>query len=137
MAAIDHGGLDTLMFPMNYVLVTKSNFGPSVLDHARKKGLGFVAIKAMARGKYAAGLPDGKKTPKCWYEPCTLPEEAALAYRWTLSKQVTAAIPPGNPEWFRLALKLAQGFQLVTGGETKKLLSFMEGADPLFPQESA
>ncbi len=136
-AAIDHGGLDTLMFPINYVLVTKSNFGPAVLEHARQKGVGFIAIKAMARGKYAAGLADNKKTPKCWYEPCTLPEEAALAYRCTLSRPVTAAVPPGNPDWFRLALKLAQGFQPITDGETKRLLSFMEGADPLFPQEGA
>jgi predicted aldo/keto reductase-like oxidoreductase len=134
LAAMEHGGLDTMMFPINYVLVAKSNFGPQVLERARNKGMGFFAIKAMARGKYVANLPEGKRTPKCWYEPCTLPEEAALAYRWTLSKPVTAAIPPGNPDWFRVAMKVAQSFKPITEQETKELLSYVQAADPLFPQ---
>ncbi len=96
-------------------------------------GIGFLALKAMARGKYPAGLPEAKQIPKCWYEPCTLPEEAALAYHWTLSKPITAAIPPGNPEWFRVALKIAQEFEPITESETKKLLGYLPGADPLFP----
>lgn len=137
IAAMKHGGLDTMMFPINYVLVHKSKFGPDVLAYANEHGIGFIAIKAMARGKYAAGLPEAQRTPKCWYEPCTLPDEAALAYRWTLSQPVTAAIPPGNPDWFRLALKIAQGFEPITELQTKKLLAHLEGADPLFPQPAS
>jgi aryl-alcohol dehydrogenase-like predicted oxidoreductase len=137
LAAMKHGGLDTIMFPINYVLVTKSNFGPDVMKYANENGLGFIAIKAMARGKYSANLPEAKRTPKCWYEPCTLPEEAALAYRWTLSKPVTAAMPPGNPDWFRVALKVAQDFKPITEAETKALLKHLNGADPLFPQANS
>ncbi len=133
-AAIEHGGLDTIMFPINYVLATKSHFGPQVIEHARRKGLGIFAIKAMARGKYPASLPESARTPKCWYAPCALPAEAALAYRWTLSQPVTAAIPPGNPAWFRLALSIAGDFQPITDAETRTLLGYLEGADPLFPQ---
>ncbi len=133
-AAIEHGGLDTIMFPINYVLATKSSFGPQVIEQARRKGMGIFAIKAMARGKYPANLPETKRTPKCWYEPCTLPAEAALAYRWTLSQPVTAAIPPGNPAWFRLALQIAGDFQPITEADTAALLGYVTGADPLFPQ---
>ncbi len=134
LAAIDHGELDTIMFPINYVLATKSGFGPQVIERARRKGLGIFAIKGMARGKYRAGLPESGRTPKCWYQPCALPAEAALAYRWTLSQPVTAAIPPGNPAWFRLALELAARFQPLGEAETRQLLGYLEGADPLFPQ---
>lgn len=133
IAAMDRGHFDTILFPTNFVLFSKANFGPQVLDHAREKGVGYLAIKAMAKGKYAASLPEAQHTPKCWYEPCKLPEEASLAYRWTLSRPyLTAAIPPGNPEWFRRAMDVAQGFQPITEDETKTLLAHASGAEPIF-----
>ena len=71
-----------------------------------------------------ASLPEAQHTPKCWYEPCKLPEEASLALRWTLSQPyVTAAIPPGNPEWFRRAMDVAQSFQPITEEENRALLA--------------
>jgi aryl-alcohol dehydrogenase-like predicted oxidoreductase len=132
LAALDRARFDTILFPANYVLFSKANFGPQVLERARGKGMSSLAIKAMARGKYPANLPEGQRTPKCWYEPCTLPEEASLAWRWTLSQPITAAVPPGNPAWFRLAMDLAQSFQPVTEAETKRLLAYAGGAEPLF-----
>jgi aryl-alcohol dehydrogenase-like predicted oxidoreductase len=132
LSALERGGLDTLMFPINYVLFSRANVGPQVLMKANQQGLGFFAIKGMARGKYADGLPSAKRTPKCWYEPCSLEDEAALGFRWTLSKDVTAAIPPGNPKWFKLAMDVAQLYKPITDAETKRLMTFAEGADPLF-----
>jgi aryl-alcohol dehydrogenase-like predicted oxidoreductase len=131
-AALDRGGLDTLMFPINYVLFSKINFGPQVLDRVQKEGIGLFAIKGMARGKYSANLPDNKKTPKCWYEPCTLEEEAALGLKWQLSHSVTLAVPPGNERYFRLAMDIATNFQPITDEETKKLMAFAGAAEPLF-----
>ena len=132
IGAMDRAPFDAFLFPVNYLLFSKANFGPQVLEHAQKKGVARFAIKAMARGKYAPGLPESERTPKCWYEPCALPEESALAWRWTLSQPVTAALPPGNPAWFRLALDLAQSFQPITDEETKRLLAYAGAADPLF-----
>jgi len=132
IGAMDRAPFDAFLFPVNYVLFSKANFGPQVLDHARKKGVARFAIKAMARGKYAAGVSENQRTPKCWYEPCTLPEEATLAWRWTLSQPVTAALPPGNPAWFRLAMDVAQSFQPITEDETKRLMAYAAAADPLF-----
>ena len=132
IGALDRAPFDAFLFPLNYVLFSKAGFGPQVLEHARNRGVARFAIKAMARGKYAQGLPESQRTPKCWYEPCTLPEEAALAWRWTLSQPVTAALPPGNPAWFRLAMDLAQSFEPITGDETKRLLAYGGSADPLF-----
>jgi aryl-alcohol dehydrogenase-like predicted oxidoreductase len=131
-AAIALGELDTIMFPINYVLSARSSFGPQVIEQARKQGMGVLAIKAMARGKYPANLPEGQRTPKCWYEPTTRAEEAALAYRWTLSQPVTSAIPPGNPDWYAMALGVAQDFRPITAAETTQLLKHLPGADPLF-----
>jgi predicted aldo/keto reductase-like oxidoreductase len=132
IAAMDRAHFDAFLFPVNYVLCSKANFGPQVLEHARSKGVARFAIKGMARGKYPANLPESQRTPKCWYEPCGLPEEASLAFRWTLSQPVTLAFPPGNPSWFRLALDLAQSFEPIGEDETKRLHSYAGAADPLF-----
>lgn len=132
LAAMDRFAFDTILFPINAVMFSKAGFGPQVIERARAKGMGILAIKAMCRGKYAEGLPEDKRTPKCWYAPMALPQEAALAYRWTLSQPVTAAVPPGNPAWFRLALETARYFKPITGSETERLLAITKDADPLF-----
>lgn len=133
IAAMNRAHFDTILFPTNFVLFSKANFGPQVLEHARQKGVGYLAIKAMAKGKYPASLPESGHTPKCWYQPCKLPEEASLAYRWTLSRPyLTAAIPPGNPDWFRRAMDVAQNFQPITEDETHTLLAHASGAEPIF-----
>lgn len=133
IAAMDGAHLDTILFPTNFVLFSQANFGPQVLEHARQKGMGYLAIKAMAKGRYPVTMPEAQHTPKCWYEPCKLPEEASLALRWTLSRPyLTAAIPPGNPEWFRRAMDVAQNFQPITEDETRALLARASGAEPIF-----
>ena len=133
IAAMDHGHFDTILFPTNFVLFSKANFGPQVLEHAREKGIGYLAIKAMAKGKYASSLPEAQHTPKCWYEPCQLPEEASLALRWTLSRPyLTAAIPPGNVAWFRRAMDVAQNFEPISTDETQALMAHAGGVEPIF-----
>jgi predicted aldo/keto reductase-like oxidoreductase len=133
LAAMDRAHFDTILFPTNFVLFSKANFGPQVLDHAREKGMGYLAIKAMAKGKYPSNLPEAQHTAKCWYEPCKLPEEATLALRWTLSRPyLTAAMPPGNSEWFRQAMDVAQRFQPITEDETRTLLAHAGGVEPIF-----
>lgn len=133
IAAMDRAHFDTILFPTNFVLFSKADFGPQVLEHARKKGVGYLAIKAMAKGKYPSNLPEAQHTPKCWYEPCKLPEEASLALRWTLSRPyLTAAIPPGNPKWFRQAMDVVQHFQPVSETETRTLLAHARGVEPIF-----
>lgn len=133
IAAMDRAHFDTVLFPTNFVLFSKAHFGPQVLEHARQKGVGYLAIKAMAKGKYPANVPESGHTPKCWYEPCKLPEEASLAYRWTLSRPyLTAAIPPGNPDWFHRAMDVAHSFQPITEDETRMLMARAGDAEPIF-----
>ena len=42
--------------------------------------------------------------PNCWYKPVSDPEEVALALRFTLSQDVTAALAPGDDRLLRSAL---------------------------------
>jgi hypothetical protein len=92
--------------------------------------MGCLAIKAMAKSPWPKGA---KKTyPKCWYQPASDAEEAALALRFTLSEQVTAAIPPGDEQLFRMTLDIAPGFEPLTDSERENLRQRADGVKPIF-----
>jgi aryl-alcohol dehydrogenase-like predicted oxidoreductase len=136
LAAMDRFPFDTILFPLNWVLYYQANFGPQVLDRARSKSMGCLALKAMAKTSWPEGL-EKKPYPKCWYQPCKPPEEATLALRFTLSEPVTAAVPPGEERFFRLAMEVASSFQPVTDAERETLKKRSTGLKPLFQLQSA
>jgi aryl-alcohol dehydrogenase-like predicted oxidoreductase len=134
LALLDHFDFDTVLFPINFVLASQKNFGPRVIARVHEKGAGMLAIKAMAKSQWPAGMDKQQKpNPKEWYQPCSVPEQAALALRWTLSQRITAAIPPGDERYFPLAMYVAQNFQPITPDEEKHLIASAAGAMPIFP----
>lgn len=121
---------DSVLFPVNYVTWNEAGFGPQILDKAREIGAGRLALKAMARGP----LPEGesRRWSKCWYTPLDDPAEAALALRWTLSQDITAAIPPGEWPLFQIALRTAQSFTPLGADEAAEAQRRARGEQPLF-----
>ncbi len=135
LALLDHFDFDTVLFPVNFVLASQKNFGPRVIARVHERGAGMLAIKAMAKSQWPAEMQHAQKpNPKEWYQPCSLPEQAALALRWTLSQRITAALPPGDERYFPLAMYVAQNFQPISGEEEKYLIASATGATPIFPQ---
>src|ERR1700712_374470 len=49
LAAVDRYNFDTVLFPVNFVLFSQANFGPQILKRAQEKGMGILALKAMAK----------------------------------------------------------------------------------------
>ncbi len=137
LVAMDQFDFDTVLFPINFVMYSQANFGPQIVQRAREKQMGMMAIKAMAKTPWPASAKKNHPYGKCWYEPATLPKQAALALRWTLSQPVTAAIPPGDIDYFRLAMKVAERFTPVNASETKTLMAQAKGLQPLFHLGSA
>jgi aryl-alcohol dehydrogenase-like predicted oxidoreductase len=121
----------SVLFPLNWMEYVNAGFGPQVVEKAVRLGVGRLALKAMARQKWPEGA-DREAWPKCWYEPCADPAEAALAVRFTLSQPVTSAIPPGEPALFRLALDTAADFQPITDEERGELVRRARGLEPFF-----
>ncbi len=133
LAALERFSFDTILFPFNFVLFSQANFGPQVLARARQKGCGILALKAMAKTKWPESMkPNERPNPKCWYQPCALPEEASLALRWTLSQPVTAAVPPGDEKYFRLAMDVAQRSDPLKPAEERTLMARAAGVEPIF-----
>jgi predicted aldo/keto reductase-like oxidoreductase len=137
LAAIDRYPFDTILFPVNFVLFSQAKFGPQVLEKARQKQMGIMALKGMAKTAWPDSVKNDHPHPKCWYEPAAFPDEAALGLRWTLSQPITAAIPPGDERYFRLGMDVGQNFQPVTDAETQQLIAAAAGVKPIFHLQSA
>ena len=119
---------DSVLFPVNWVNYFESGFGPQIMEKAQAEGTARLALKGMASHQL-----DGERTrPNCWYTPLEEREIASLALRFTLSQPITAAIPPGDPELFRLAVDIAQDFTPITDAETDRLRELARGKAPLF-----
>ncbi len=127
------GRFDTVLFPLNFVMFDAGVFGPRVLEAAHEKGVAVLALKAMARGSIAPGKD--RNHPKCWYLAEDRPDLAPLLLRYTLNLEgVVAALPPGQPELFRLALQHADTLDTpLADDELATLRSAMQPHTPLFP----
>ena len=131
MALMDRFDFDTILFPVNFATWHAGNFGPQVLARAQEKKMGILALKAMAKGPWPEGA-DRTKYPKCWYEPLAEQEDARMGLRFTLSHPVTAAIPPGEEELFRLALSLSDRLQPLKKSEIETIKQKGLETNPLF-----
>jgi len=131
IALMDRFPLDSVLFPVNFVLYQQGNFGPQILEHARRKGVARLALKTLAHVPWPEGA-DRSAWPKCWYKPIDNPSLAERAVRFTLSEDVTAAFPPGEAKLFRMALDSAGRFRPLAPAERDALLASARGLEPLF-----
>jgi aryl-alcohol dehydrogenase-like predicted oxidoreductase len=133
LKAIASGVFDTILYPVNYVCHYQGRFDQEVVRSAAEKGMGLLALKAMARTVWPADLKPGDRPyPKCWYEPISDPAEAALALRWTLGQGIAAAVPPGDARLFRLALNVAGKDRALAAEEEHALAQRATQLTPIF-----
>ena len=133
IALMDRFPLDSILFPVNFVNWTQGNFGPQIMDAAKRKGLARMALKAMAFTKWPESMKENERPyPKCWYRPVDNYDLAGKALRFTLSQDVTAAIPPGDEQLFEWALEIAPAFAPLTESERKELLAEAAKVEPIF-----
>ncbi|HHV97343.1 MAG TPA: aldo/keto reductase [Clostridiaceae bacterium] len=123
---------ESVLFPLNWVCMLNGGFGQKIIEEAQKKGVTMLALKAMAKTHWKDNTDRTYK--KCWYEPIDDKELAQLAFRYTLSKPITAAITPGYMKFFRWALEVVQGFKPLTKEEESFLLDKSQNLKPIFPQ---
>jgi predicted aldo/keto reductase-like oxidoreductase len=132
LAAMERYDFDTILFPLNWLVYTQAGFGPQILQKAQEKKMGILCLKSMAKTAWPAEQKQNHPEPKCWYQPAAFPQEAALGLRWTLGHSVTAAIPPGEERYFRLAMDVAQNYKPLDASEEQALLAGGKGVEPLF-----
>ena len=129
LALMDQFDFDSVLFPLNWVNFLEVGWGPAVVEKAESKGMGCLALKAMARGRVEKGQP--RPYDRCWYDPVDNPDLADLALRYTLSQPITAAIPPGDPKLFEMAVSIGESFTPITESEIEHLKTQTRGVAPL------
>ncbi|UCF16642.1 MAG: aldo/keto reductase, partial [Phycisphaerales bacterium] len=129
---IDEFPFDSVLFPINYVCFAQGNFGPRLLKKAKEKNVACLALKFLAYTRWASKEDRKANYPKCWYQPISDLEKARLALRFTLSEDVTAAIPPGDERVYRIAETLAAQFVPLSTDERKSLLASSKNIVPIF-----
>jgi aryl-alcohol dehydrogenase-like predicted oxidoreductase len=130
-AMMDRFDFDTILFPVNYVIWNKGNFGPQVLEKAHQKQMGILALKSMAKGPLPKGT-ENKEYPKCWYEPLTDPDDIKMGLSFTLSHPVTAALTPGDIRLFRTALNISGSIKPLKDNEIQLIKEKGLKGEPLF-----
>lgn len=130
LMAMERYDFDTTLFPINYVCWNKGNFGRKVVEEAQRQDMGILALKSLAYSR----IPEGKKVSyeKLWYIPIEDDTISNLSLRFTLSKGVTAAIPPGEYRFFNPAIDIAANFKGLDKSEKEQLLQSQKDAIPLF-----
>jgi aryl-alcohol dehydrogenase-like predicted oxidoreductase len=133
LKAIQSGVFDTILYPLNFVCHFQGNFDQEVIRQATARGMGILALKAMARAAWGPEpKPEERPYPKCWYEPVSDPAEAALALRWTLGQGVTAAVPPGDASLFQIAMNVAAKERPLAPEEEGALATRAAQLSPIF-----
>jgi aryl-alcohol dehydrogenase-like predicted oxidoreductase len=135
MAMMNRFDFDTILFPFNFTTWYKGNFGSQVLARAKEKKMGILALKSMAKGPWPQGSADRAKYSKCWYEPLVLPKDIKMGLRFTLSHPVTAAVPPGEAELFKIALSLRNELKPLKDSELAAIKEKALHGTPLFRYE--
>ena len=130
LALMNGFDFDTIMFPFNFATWNVGNFGPQVLELARQKQMGIIALKAMAKGPWPANA-DRSKYPKLWYEPL-LGDDIRMGLRFTLSHPVTTALTPGDADLFKIAINLHDKLSPLSNAEVEAIKVKASGVNPLF-----
>jgi predicted aldo/keto reductase-like oxidoreductase len=130
LLAMKNYDFDSILFPINFACWHTGDFGPQVYAEAEKRGMGILALKAMALTPLEKG--EQKFDKNVWYRPIQDEEIMKMALKFTLSKNITAAVPPGKNTLFLKALEFMNEFEPISGDETNQLLALAKNTKPIF-----
>jgi predicted aldo/keto reductase-like oxidoreductase len=131
MALMNRFDFDTILFPVNYTTWYAGDFGPQVLVLAQEKGMGILAIKPMLKRPWPENA-DKSKYPRCWYEPLTEEKDIRMGLRYAFSHPITAALPSGEVDLFRIALNLRSQLEPLSSEEVEEIKVKGLNSIPLF-----
>lgn len=133
IALMKNFDFDTILAPFNWVCWLEGGFGAKMLAEAKKRDMGILALKALAKRRWKEG--EEHKWSKTWYSPVDTYQEALMAVRFTLSKPITAAVSPGHPELLWWACDAAEAFSPMTSEQEAELAKQAKGLEYIFPQD--
>jgi aryl-alcohol dehydrogenase-like predicted oxidoreductase len=132
--ALKRFDFDTILLPVNCVLRAhlepENDYGP-VLALAKKRNVGVIAMKAIAKGPW----PEGKKPFNTWYQPFETQEDVDEALWFALSQDVATATTAGDLRLATMMIDAAERFRPMNEEEQLAVVSRATSYKPLFPTD--
>ena len=133
LEALKDFAFDTVLLPVNYVLHAhpepKNDYEP-VLSLAKKRNLGVIAMKPVAKGPW----PTDEQPYNTWYQPFDTQSEINEALRFTLSQYVTTAASSSDIRIATMMIEAAEHYTPMSRKEQQELLLKASTYRPLFPR---
>ena len=122
LEALRRFDFDTVMFPLNFVLWSKSQYRRDVealLDHCRRKDVGVHIIKTVAKDPWG----ERPKTHTTWYEPFTDQPTIDRAVAFVLSQPITTLTSVGDVTVLPKVLSAAERFRPLDAAAQEALVA--------------
>jgi len=126
---IEYFNFDSILFPVNWALILKNDFGPEIIDLCQEKNISILALKAMANKMWDDNVRG--KYQNCWYEPLDDHNMIDLSVKFTLSQPVVSFLPPGDPDLFLKGLESAEKFHPINNEEIEFLKAKAKKTNPI------
>ena len=130
--AVNRFDFDTVLFPLNRVSAAHQNDYTEfrfLIDTAKKKDIGTITIKAIAKQPWNAGM----RMYRTWYEPFTEQADIDKSIWYTLSQEISTTVLPGDLRLWPKVLDAAERFKPMGEKEQEAVISEARVYKPIFP----
>lgn len=116
---------DTVMFPINWQMDMRDNWGSGVASEAKRRGMGVIALKGLILRRWT-NEDDRSKYPKSWCKPIELTDSSlpVAALKYTFQTGADVIVPPGDFRNFAFCVDHIQ--EVVDKPLTKKEKSLLD-----------
>jgi aryl-alcohol dehydrogenase-like predicted oxidoreductase len=138
--ALKRFDLDTVLFPMNFVLskhrLPENDYEP-LLRIAEQRDIGTIVMKAFAKRPWPHSIveqPREKRPYSTWYEPFDTQLEIERCLNFALSQRVTTLASACDISLVPMIIKAAERHKALTRNEQEMLIESAKDLKPLFPR---
>lgn len=131
LEALERFDFDSVLFPINFILYANPEYranAEALLDVCRKREVGTMIIKTVAKGPYGEEEP----THNTWYEPFTDPKIIQDAVNFVLSQDVTGLCTPGDARLLPAVVNACEHFLALSPSQQQALIATGANYEPLF-----
>lgn len=131
LEALRRFDFDTVLFPINFVQFTNSDYrknAEELLRQCRAKNVGTMIIKSITKSPWG----ERKPTHHTWYEPFADHEAIQDCVNFVLSHDVTGLCTTSDTKLLQIVLDACENFTPCSEDNREALIEKVAGVQPLF-----
>jgi aryl-alcohol dehydrogenase-like predicted oxidoreductase len=129
--ALNRFNFDTVLFPLNRVIAARPddfNDFEILLENAKKKDVGLIAMKAIAKRRWMVAM----HAYKTWYEPFNRQEEIDSCFWYTLSRGASTMTMPSDISLWPMIFDAIGRLKVLDDKEQKEVVREVRRYEPIF-----